>query len=115
YAIYNTSNYSPDRKVYISILSLKPVSLGPNRSYNIITTYNKDSKSLEWKDARGKITAAPSAFFIIINNTFNFLNKLYFSASAINPDSGKVILVQTYLAKPNIISQLFPKVKYYIT
>ncbi|EWZ79063.1 hypothetical protein FOWG_16781 [Fusarium oxysporum f. sp. lycopersici MN25] len=114
YAIYGTSNRSPDGKVRVSTSSSKPVSLGPDGSYNIITTYNKDGKSPEWKDAGGKTTAAPGAFSIATDGTFNFPNKLYFGAGAVDPDSGKVILVQTYPAKPNVVSQLFPKVKYYI-
>lgn len=135
YAIYGTSNRSPDGKVRVSTSSSKPVSLGPDGSYNIITTHNKDGKSPEWKDAGGKTTAAPGAFSIATDGTFNFpsmypfyplnkksymsnailtTDKLYFGAGAVDPDSGKVIPVQTYPAKPNVVSQLFPKVKYYI-
>lgn len=39
---------------------------------------------------------------------------IYFGAGARDPVSGRVIPVQTYLAKPNTLGQLFPKVKYYV-
>ena len=39
---------------------------------------------------------------------------MYFGAGARDPNTDAVVPVQTYLAKPNTVSQLFPKVKYYV-
>lgn len=40
--------------------------------------------------------------------------RIYFGAGARDPNTNAVVPVQTYRARPNTLSQLFPTVKYYI-
>jgi hypothetical protein len=45
---------------------------------------------------------------------FHPTGDIYFGIGAKDPKSGEVIPVQSYKAQPNVISQIFPKIKYYI-
>jgi hypothetical protein len=67
--------------------------------------------------ASGKQTTdAAGAFTIRADGTFTTYNEsnIYFGVGAKDPKSGDIIPIQSYRARPNVVSQIFPRVKYYI-
>jgi hypothetical protein len=117
FAIYGTERMSEDGRVRVSTSDYQPVTLGPKGTFKTLTAIN--GKSPKWDDSptvTSKQTSAAGAFTIATDGSFTNFNStnIYFGAGAKDPNTGDVIPVQTYLAKPNTLSQLFPKIKYYI-
>ncbi|KAK1995815.1 hypothetical protein LX36DRAFT_659223 [Colletotrichum falcatum] len=120
WAVYGTSKKSDDGMVQITTSDWREATLGPKGSLFVLGTLNgndgkPDGVSPDFK-SEDKSTAAGGAFTVRTDGTFSVLNPgdIYFGIGAKDPKSGDIIPIQSYRAQPNVISQIFPRIKYYV-
>ncbi|KAF5966208.1 hypothetical protein FBULB1_11754 [Fusarium bulbicola] len=123
WAVYGTSEQSQDGQTKVTTSDSRDTTLGPNGSFFVLSTMpgpngKPDGVSPCFDDtASGKqATDAAGAFTIRSDGSFTTYNEsnIYFGVGAKDPKSGEIIPIQTYRARPNVVSQIFPRVKYYI-
>ncbi|KAF5622967.1 hypothetical protein F52700_10279 [Fusarium sp. NRRL 52700] len=121
-AVYGMSEQMDDGRTKVAVSDSRDAALGPNGSLFFLSTMpdsngKPDGVSPCFNDAASgkRSTDAPGAFTIYCDGSFNYnQNKHYFGVGARNPESGDIIPIQTYRTKPNALSQVFPRSKYYI-
>ncbi|KAF5687278.1 hypothetical protein FCIRC_2407 [Fusarium circinatum] len=122
WAVYGMPEQCRDGQTKVTTSDSRNVVLGPNGSYFVLSTMpgpkgTPDGVSPCFDDAASHkdITYAPGAFTIRSDGSFNYNeSSTYFGVGAQDPRSGKIIPVQTYRAKPNVVSEIFPRSKYCI-
>ena len=88
FAIYGTEQKSKDGKVRVATADFKSIKLGPNGTYQTLTTDGGDGVSPAWADASEKKTSAAGAFTIATDGTFTFPNPCkYGRPRAYRPDT----------------------------
>ncbi|EXF77488.1 hypothetical protein CFIO01_05683 [Colletotrichum fioriniae PJ7] len=117
FAIYGTSQEDDDGSTRVDTTDSIPVMLGPGGTLAVVTTIDGDGTNPIWDQPIMSHGAQPRGGFDLgTDNTFRFPspNKIYVGCGASDPISGEVIPIQTWLAQPGLISQIFPRPRYYI-
>ncbi|KAK4163755.1 hypothetical protein QBC43DRAFT_354211 [Cladorrhinum sp. PSN259] len=113
HAIYGTSSRGEDGRARITTSSSNAGSEG---SYHTLTTDEGGQPRWDMGASRGRTTYARGAFTIATDHRFQYPSRgdIYFGAGVKDPNSSKVIPVQTYSAKPSMVSHVVFNPKYYI-
>ncbi|KAF5543898.1 hypothetical protein FMEXI_6832 [Fusarium mexicanum] len=122
WAVYGTSEQCQDGQTKVATSDSRDVVLGPNGSFFVLSTMpgpkgTPDGVSPCFDDeaSGNRSTYAPGSFAIRSDGSFNYNeNNTYFGVGARDPRGGDIIPIQTYRARPNVVSEIFPRSKYYI-
>ncbi|KAM0541340.1 hypothetical protein ACHAPJ_013288 [Fusarium lateritium] len=120
WSVLGTSQQSDDGRVKISTSDSRKATLGPNGSFFLLSTLDGDDGKPDgispFFKSEESSTTAGGALTIRTDGSFSVLNpgNIYLGIGAKDPRSGEIVPVQTYKAQPNVFSQIFPKIKYYI-
>ncbi|WXC58551.1 hypothetical protein SNK03_004452 [Fusarium graminearum] len=111
FAVHGTSTRNDMGMITIKTSDSKPVKLGPQGSRLYLT--NRQSLTFDKEDGSSE---AAGAFIVSTDDTFSSFNSndLYFGVGAKDLNTGRVVPVHTYQARPGTVAQVFPKVKYHI-
>jgi len=113
YAVIGTISGNSNNVIKTS--NSKPVTLGPNGS--VIYMTGKD-KGANWgPEADKQDFGGENGFKLVTDDKFEVdgANSPYIGVGTVDPNSGKVIPLQTFKAVPSLGSRFYPKLTYYVT